>query len=390
MPDKDAKKRLRRIAAKTQEGLLTLRGRMDARPIRAASLPPVADAVANPTLSYDSGIPYEGTPLVSVVIPAFNAVRVIGRALDMLLLQSMPPGSMEIVVVDDGSTDDTFSLLARWQEEHPGLLRIARLPHPSGSPAAPRNAGLSLARGTYLFFHDADDWMSRDAIPVMFLHAEEWHSDILIARIVGENGRRAPKALFTADACSIDPWRSKATTTLAPYKLYRRALMEDLRFPPDMPEDIEFTLRALAEAKTISVAADYDYYHLTLDEDEGNASLGIWDDVESCLRSYERIFSLASQLVPPGVRDLTLMKRLFDIDVSRTLAAIAEEPPESGSSHFTQFKAMVDPFYHKALVAGMSHAQKELFASALGKGGSYERLRGLARSSTYDKSAFFD
>lgn len=94
-------------------------------------------------------------PLVSVLIPAFNAGRTIGRALASALAQSYQP--LEIIVIDDGSTDDTASVASsRNQEVH--LKRLGR----NRGVAAATNAGLDMARGEFIAFLDADDeWLPR-------------------------------------------------------------------------------------------------------------------------------------------------------------------------------------------------------------------------------------
>jgi glycosyltransferase involved in cell wall biosynthesis len=86
---------------------------------------------------------------VSLVIAAFNHARLLGEAIDSALAQTL--GGVEIIVVDDGSTDDTPSLLARYADR----VRVIRQDNRGLSAA--RNTGLAAARGTYVAFLDADD-----------------------------------------------------------------------------------------------------------------------------------------------------------------------------------------------------------------------------------------
>ncbi len=88
-----------------------------------------------------------GTGQISVVIPAFNAAAFLPAALRSVFAQSSPPG--EIIVVDDGSTDDTASVARELG------ARVVTLPN--GGPSAARNAGTRLARGEFVAFMDADD-----------------------------------------------------------------------------------------------------------------------------------------------------------------------------------------------------------------------------------------
>lgn len=96
----------------------------------------------------------ESGPLVSVIIPTFNAAETIERALTSVALQSYRP--IEIVVADDASTDATRQLVKAWKH---GEVRLVELPHNQG-PGAARNAALAAARGKYVALLDSDDeWL---------------------------------------------------------------------------------------------------------------------------------------------------------------------------------------------------------------------------------------
>jgi len=86
---------------------------------------------------------------VSVVIPAFNAAGYIGAALESVLQQRS--GEQQVIVVDDGSTDDTPRILAGFG------ARITVVRQENRGPAAARNAGLDLSEGEFITFIDADD-----------------------------------------------------------------------------------------------------------------------------------------------------------------------------------------------------------------------------------------
>lgn len=96
------------------------------------------------------------TPLVSVVLPAFNAMPYLPHAVQSVLDQTI--GDWELIIIDDGSTDGTSDYLATLAD--PRLITL-RVPH-SGNPAGVRNAGVAQARGPYIAFLDADDaWLPR-------------------------------------------------------------------------------------------------------------------------------------------------------------------------------------------------------------------------------------
>jgi glycosyltransferase involved in cell wall biosynthesis len=96
-------------------------------------------------------------PLVTAVMPAYNCAKFIGGAIESILAQSYAP--VEIVVVDDGSTDGTREVVRRFG----GEVRLLERGH--GGPAAARNTGIAAARGELIAFLDADDlWKPRKLI----------------------------------------------------------------------------------------------------------------------------------------------------------------------------------------------------------------------------------
>ena len=91
---------------------------------------------------------------ISVIIPAYNYARYLAEAIDSALGQTYAP--LEVIVVDDASTDDTPRVLAAYGQ------RIRAIRQPNGGAGAARNTGIAAARGEYVAFLDADDvWLPR-------------------------------------------------------------------------------------------------------------------------------------------------------------------------------------------------------------------------------------
>ncbi len=94
------------------------------------------------------------TEKLSIVIPAYNAESCIGRCLDSIFDQDYH-NEIEIIVVNDGSTDSTLKVLEPYQAKHPDILRI--ITKKNGGVSSSRNAGMDAATGEWVWFCDADD-----------------------------------------------------------------------------------------------------------------------------------------------------------------------------------------------------------------------------------------
>lgn len=113
-----------------------------------------------------------GELFISVIVPVFNGERFLAEALDSVLAQTY--GNWEIIIVDDGSTDATNDIVAKYRQTNPERIRSVCHPERSncGLPAS-RNAGASAARGDYISFLDADDvWLPRKLEEQMRLFAQ--------------------------------------------------------------------------------------------------------------------------------------------------------------------------------------------------------------------------
>lgn len=98
------------------------------------------------------------SPLVSIIIPCYNQARFLGDALDSALAQEYD--ALEIIVVNDGSTDDFETRSAPYQND----ARVKIIAQENRGLPAARNRGIRKARGEYLKFLDADDWLARDCL----------------------------------------------------------------------------------------------------------------------------------------------------------------------------------------------------------------------------------
>ncbi|MFC5664744.1 glycosyltransferase family 2 protein [Kitasatospora misakiensis] len=261
-------------------------------------------------------------PDVTVVIAVYNTMPYLTACLDSLVRQTVGHARMEVVAVDDGSTDGGGELLDRYAARHPGLFHVVHQSN-SGGPAAPTNRGLALARGRYVLFLGADDWLGDEALERMVTSADGWQSDVLIPKQVGVNGRLVPQGIFDTTAASVGFEDSALAWALADTKLFRLDLIrrydlvrqEELKVYSDQP----FTLAACLRARRISVLADYDHYFLVLREDRGNVTqrAGALDRI----RGVAAVQRVAAELAAPGGQLDAIKARHFGWEVPQLLRA---------------------------------------------------------------------
>ena len=217
-------------------------------------------------------MPDGATPRVSLVIPVYDAGPYLRPCLDSVLAQDLPAGELEVIAVDDGSTDGSRAVLEEYAEGRP-WIRVVHQGN-SGWPGRPRNVGMARATGTYVFFLDADDELGSQALRRLADFADEHGSDVVVPRMVGLGGREVVEDVYAATAVDAD--RTLVFGTLTPGKLFRRAFLEaeGLRFPEGRIrlEDGQLVARAYLTARRVSVYADYECYFLRRRDDGGNIS----------------------------------------------------------------------------------------------------------------------
>jgi glycosyltransferase involved in cell wall biosynthesis len=132
-------------------------------------------------------------PDVSVIIGAYEAMPYLVECLASVEAQTIGPERIEVIAVDDGSTDGTGECLEEFADRAPMQVTVVRQEN-SGGPSGPRNVGLGKAAGRYVFFLDADDRLGPEALERMVAMADRAGTDVVLGRVEGVN-RSAPKSM---------------------------------------------------------------------------------------------------------------------------------------------------------------------------------------------------
>ena len=224
---------------------------------------PVGSQLPQPELLRQATSP---TPLLSVLIPAYNSQDCLSAAVESVLGQTLK--NVELVCVDDGSSDDTLALLLRYADKDD---RITVLHQTNMGQATARNVGLAYVRGKYVQFLDSDDSLREDAAEYLVSHAEDMDLDVLYfdgvsvfetEQLEANNAFYATAYEFPLDlssavtgpeffCLSMEAKKYKASSCMA---LYRKAYLDetDLRFIDGIiHEDNYFSLKCILNAKRV-------------------------------------------------------------------------------------------------------------------------------------------
>jgi glycosyltransferase involved in cell wall biosynthesis len=180
------------------------------------------------------------TPLVSVVVPVWDGERFLGECLEGLVAQEHP--AIEVVVVDDGSTDGSADLAESFADRIE-RLQVLRRPHEGLAPT--RNAGVAAATGELLAFCDADDvWHADKARRQVAYLAEHPACDVVLCRnaTIFEEGVGVPEWL------RADQVRGDLDGVSSASGIYRRPVLEQVRFRPELGVGSDFDILVQARA----------------------------------------------------------------------------------------------------------------------------------------------
>ena len=125
----------------------------------------------------------EREPLVSVIVPVYNASAYLERCINSILQQTYQ--NIELILVNDGSTDNSLQICRRYARQDSRVLVIDQC---NRGVSESRNAGIARAKGIYLQFADSDDWLVPTATERMVEKAEQEQCQLVIApfyRVVG-------------------------------------------------------------------------------------------------------------------------------------------------------------------------------------------------------------
>ena len=126
---------------------------------------------------------------ISVIIPCYNTEAYIDRCVESVMEQSIKRDSIEVILVNDASSDSTLEKLLAWEKEYPDNILVIDNAENSG-PGGAKNVGLQYATSEYVFFLDSDDWIEKDALDALYRCSKDGYFDIVSGKLIFENANQ--------------------------------------------------------------------------------------------------------------------------------------------------------------------------------------------------------
>lgn len=236
--------------------------------------------------------------MFSVIIAAFNAAATIDRCINSIDV-AKKSHDIELIVIDDGSKDETARLLDSWANARPWIT--VKYQKNSGVAAA-RNTGLDIATGHYIIFIDADDTIDDWYFDFVFEQAVDrdvemlafGHKRIMLdGSVVERPNIEREYARQDIEMLQLKVTENRHIYWYACTKVYNKNLIADLRFDSDVKfgEDGIFNIACLSKAKRLLVVSDcpYNYYENTTSLTSLQYKTGLLESIEADYKARVRI-----------------------------------------------------------------------------------------------------
>lgn len=188
---------------------------------------------------------------VSVIIPAYNTESYMSECIESLVHQTLE--EIEIIIVDDGSKDNTLQILKEYEQRYPEKIRVFH--KENGGQASARNLALEYAKGEYLGFVDSDDWVSLDMYEKMYKKAKEENADVVVCNMTEHFPDQEVCHSYNNMKNKLDYAGSSCN------KIFRHAFAAGITFPKGLwYEDFEYSAIQLMKAERVAFI-DEGLYH---------------------------------------------------------------------------------------------------------------------------------
>ena len=271
-------------------------------------------------------------PLISVVVPVYNVEGYLETCLNSLLAQTYP--NIEILLVDDGSTDNSGAVCDAWAARD-SRVRAVRFPENRG-PSAARNEGVRQAKGAFISFVDADDRVEPNLLEKLHRCLEENEAEVSACGADGIALQAGPAAVFSR-AEAVRCLARGVPFNLVPWgKLYKAELAKGCPFDEDIfySEDLLFLYTVLRRVRKVAYLPDV-LYHYTQREGSQVQS-GMTRRKCTALSAQDWVCGDAAVRFPEAAEDF----RQLVLEADRNMAVLAVKNGCEGGRTFPYLKRL--------------------------------------------------
>lgn len=201
---------------------------------------------------------------ISIIVPVYNSEKTIEKCLETLTKQTL--NEIEIVVINDGSTDKSPFIIEKYVKKFPNKIKY--ISRENKGIGFTRNEGIEIASGEFLGFVDSDDFVAFDMYEKLYKKIIFENADIAICNytMIDDNNNETRVSVNVPSATTLlEKPEIINSIDFAPWnKIYKRNLFNDIRFPEKLKyEDLNTIIKVFSKAKKIVKLDDYCYYYLS-------------------------------------------------------------------------------------------------------------------------------
>ncbi len=225
---------------------------------------------------------------LSVIVPCYNVEKYLNACVDSILQAKID--DMEIILVNDGSKDNTLKICLDYEKKYPNLIKI--VDKKNGGLSDARNVGISKANGEYLAFIDSDDTIKENFIKEMIEKAYSGNFDMVTCgvKMIYEDLEVAVNPGYLTDLIGKEAIKGQMYDfyPAACNKIYKKELFKDLKFKKGVAyEDVEFMYRLLPNIKRIGVVEGFYYEYM---QREGSITYTFNEKLYDMVNNFDSIF----------------------------------------------------------------------------------------------------
>lgn len=265
-------------------------------------------------------------PTISIIVPVYKAEKYLNDCLDSILTQTF--SNFELILVDDGSPDNSGAICDLYALKDPRIKVIHKF---NGGASTARQAGLTIAKGRYIGWVDADDRIAPDMYSVLYDLAVNYNADIAECQYIMIDGERSirsgneePVVYVKGDLILGEFFNSRMKPSFCT-KLYRSELFNDIHFP-DRQLHVDFYVNLLFALKPLNYVRTPETLYYYIVREQSNITTHNARAIREALYKYDYTVNIAESVESELARKYLLrdsisrlLRRYFEISVNSNL-----------------------------------------------------------------------